>query len=97
MRSHSDTRRILELLQLEDRLRLVTEHFMVLPSIVAATDLAAVMPRNIALGFGPAYAVVSPEVPLRDFTVALHWSRRFDADAGNRWLRDLVLELFARP
>ncbi len=29
-------------------LRLTTKHFMVLPSIVKATDLAVVMPRNIA-------------------------------------------------
>jgi len=48
VRTHSDTLRILELLQLEDPLRLTTEHFMVLPSIVKATDLAVVMPRNIA-------------------------------------------------
>jgi DNA-binding transcriptional LysR family regulator len=38
VRTHSDTLRILQMLQLEDRLRLTTEHFMVLPSIVKATD-----------------------------------------------------------
>ena len=51
VRTHADTLRILQLLKLEDRLRLITEHFMVLPAIVKATDLAAVMPRNIARGF----------------------------------------------
>ena len=51
MRTHADTLRILQLLHLEDRLRLTTEHFMVLPAIVRATDLAVVMPRNIARGF----------------------------------------------
>ena len=48
VRTHADTLRMLELLQLEDRLRLTTEHFMVLPSIVKAADLAVVMRRNIA-------------------------------------------------
>jgi DNA-binding transcriptional LysR family regulator len=94
VRSHVDTLRIVQQVQLEDRLRLVTEHFMVLPSIVKATDLAAIMPRNIARGFEGGYAIVEPAFPARDFAVALHWSRRFEADPGNRWLRGLIEELF---
>ena len=97
VRSHSDTLRILQLLKLEDRLRLTTEHFMVLPAIVRATDLAVVMPGNIARGFAAdgSHAVIEPPFPLRDFSVSLHWSRRFESDPGNRWLRDLIVELFA--
>ena len=62
VRTHADTLRILQLLNLEDRLRLTTEHFMVLPAIVRATDLAVVMPRNIAQGFPDAggYTIVEP-------------------------------------
>ena len=97
VRTHSDTLRILQLLQLEDRLRLGTEHFMVLPAIVKATDLAVVMPRNIARLFaeGGGYALIEPAFALRDFTVSLHWSRRFEADTGNQWLRQLIVELFS--
>ncbi|MBH2010848.1 MAG: hypothetical protein I8H71_14175, partial [Xanthomonadaceae bacterium] len=97
VRTHSDTLRILQLLQLEDRLRLGTEHFMVLPAIVKATDLAVVMPRNIAKLFAAAggYAIIEPPFPLRDFTVSLHWSRRFEADPGNQWLRQLIVTLFS--
>lgn len=96
VRTHSDTLRILELLQLQDRLRLTTEHFMVLPSIVKATDLAVVMPRNIAQIFAAdgGYAIIEPLFPLRDFTVSLHWSKRFEADPANRWLRGLIEKLF---
>lgn len=96
VRTHSDTLRILELMQLEDRLRLTTEHFMVLPSIVKATDLAVVMPRNIARIFtaDSGYAIIEPPFPLRDFTVLLHWSKRFEADPGNRWLRGVIEDLF---
>jgi DNA-binding transcriptional LysR family regulator len=95
-RTHADTLRILQALKLEDRIRLTAEHFMALPAIVGATDLAVVMPRNIARGFSAAdYALIEPPFPLRDFTVSLHWSRRFEADPANRWLRDLMVELFA--
>lgn len=95
-RTHSDTLRILNLLKLAHRVRLTTEHFMVLPAIVRATDLAVVMPRNIAQGFAEqgGYTLIEPPFPLRDFTVSLHWSRRFETDPGNRWLRQLLLDLF---
>jgi DNA-binding transcriptional LysR family regulator len=91
--------RILQLLQLEDRLRLITQHFMVLPAIVRDTDLGVVMPRNIALGFAQegGYAIIEPEFPLRDFTVSLHWSKRFASDSANQWLRDLMVRLFSSP
>lgn len=93
VRTHADTLRILQLLQLQDRLRLTTEHFMALPGIVRSTDLAVVMPRNIARVFASdgCYAIVEPDFPLRDFTVSLHWSRRFESDPGNQWLRKLIL------
>lgn len=97
VRTHSDTLRILQMLQLEDRLRLGTEHFMVLPGIVKATDLAVVMPRTIAQLFAAAggYTIIEPPFPLRDFAVYLHWSRRFEADPGNQWLRELIVALFS--
>ena len=97
VRSHSDTLRILQLLKLEDRLRLTTEHFMVLPAIVRATDLAVVMPGNIARGFAEdgSHTVIEPPFPLQDFAVSLHWSKRFEGDPANQWLRELIVALFA--
>jgi hypothetical protein len=26
--------------------------------------------------------------------VALHWSKRFEADPGNRWMREAILGLY---
>ncbi|RCW75667.1 DNA-binding transcriptional LysR family regulator [Pseudorhodoferax soli] len=97
VRTHSDTLRILELLQLQDRLRLTTHHFLVLPAIVRATDLAVVMPRNIALGFAEqgGYALVEPPLPLAEFTVSLHWSRRHASEPARAWLRQFIVGLFA--
>lgn len=98
VRSHSDTLRILKMLKLERQLRMTTTHYLVLPAIVKATDLGVVMPRNIAREFNVdgGYAILEPRFPLRDFTVSLHWSRRFEADTGNRWLRQTLVDLFAQ-
>jgi DNA-binding transcriptional LysR family regulator len=99
VRSHSETLRILQLLRLEAQVRLTAAFFLALPAIVKSTDLCVVMPRNIALDFAAegGYTVVEPQLPLRNFTVALHWSRRFQADPALLWLRQLVVELFSAP
>jgi DNA-binding transcriptional LysR family regulator len=102
VRSHADTLRILQWLKLDDRLRLTAAHFLALPDIVRETDLGVLMPRNIAQGFASVapgrpqgdYAVLEPAFPLRDFTVSVHWSRRFEADPALLWLRGLVIRLF---
>jgi len=95
VRSHTETLRIVRDLQLTERLRLVTEHFMVLPSIVKATDLAAIVPLEIAQAFGKGHEVVELTLPRGGFAVALHWSARAEGDAGGEWFRRLVFELFA--
>jgi DNA-binding transcriptional LysR family regulator len=93
VRTHTYTLRILKELDVEDRIRLTAEHFMSLPSIVRKTDLAAVMPRSIAKGFAEkgGYALFEPPISLRDFSVSMHWSRRFERDFGNLWLKQLVV------
>lgn len=99
VRSHAETLQLLQLLQLEDRLRLTAAHFLALPDIVRQTDLAVLMPRNIAQGFAQSgdYVLVETALSPRDFTVSLHWSARFENDPANRWLRALVVDLFAVP
>lgn len=99
VRTHAYTIRTLQALNLEYRIRLTTEHFMALPDIIQATDLAVIMPHNIAQAF-PAndqYAIIEAAFPMRDFEVAIHWSRRYDADPSNQWLRRVVLGLYADP
>ncbi len=96
VRSHTDTLRILQWLRLEDQIRLTTEHFTVLPSIVRATDLAVVMPRAIAMGFDAGYAVVEPALPLQDFSVSLHWAKRLESETAHQWLRGLILQTFTQ-
>lgn len=97
VRTHAYTHTALEALQLSNRVRLTTEHFMALPAIIEATDLAVIMPRNIALSsFAPRrqFAIMDADFPLREFDVGVHWSPRYDADPANRWLRKLLTELY---
>jgi DNA-binding transcriptional LysR family regulator len=99
VRHHTETVRLLDRLGLSDRIRLSTPHFMVIPSIVGATDLAVVLPLRIAAKFAQVggFRVAQPRLSLEDFAVALHWSRRAEGDPAGRWLRGLALELFREP
>jgi DNA-binding transcriptional LysR family regulator len=96
VRTHAYTHTALEALHMQDRIRLTTEHFMALPVVIESSDLAVIIPRNIALSFAPSdrYAIVEADFPLREFDVSIHWSHRQDKDPAHRWLRDLVLGLY---
>ncbi|MEP7207570.1 MAG: LysR family transcriptional regulator [Casimicrobiaceae bacterium] len=96
VRSHSATARVLRELGLDQRIRLTLPHFMVLPRIIAATELAVIMPSRLAAVFGELgrYAVLKPRMALPAFDVSVHWSWRFEGEPGNRWLRERVVALF---
>ena len=95
VRSHPATARALDALGLRDRVRLALPHFMVLPRILADTDLAVILPHRLADAFGQLgrYAVWRVR-SLPRFDVSVHWVRRFAQDPGNRWLREAIVQLF---
>lgn len=92
VRSHAEPARALQMLGLEPRIRLALPHFMVVPAILAATDLAVVLPQRPARRFARAHAlqVVEPDLGLPPFTVAMHWHWRIQHDPGHRWLRGVA-------
>src|SRR6266545_580043 len=95
-RSHPATARALESLRLASRVRLSIPHFMVLPRILAETDLAVVMPLRLYDAFAQMgdYTVWRSRLGLPAFDVSVHSAWRFAGDAGNRWLRELIVSLF---
>ncbi len=99
VRSHSETLRILQALELTHRIRLSAAHFLAVPSIVSQTDLAVVMPHEIAAGFVRSgdYALLETDLPGHCFAVSLHWSRRFAQEPAKAWLRQYIKELFGQP
>jgi DNA-binding transcriptional LysR family regulator len=99
VRSHPATARALHDLGLTGRISLELPHFMVLPRILADTDLAAIMPARLADAFRPLgdYVVWRPRVGLPRFDVSVHWFWRFTNEPGNQWLRERILALYAEP
>jgi DNA-binding transcriptional LysR family regulator len=93
--SHGEPARALHLLGLQPRIRLTLPHFTVVPPILAATDLAVVMPLRPALRFASRHAlqVVEADIGLPPFTVAMHWTWRQAHDPGHRWLRERALAM----
>jgi DNA-binding transcriptional LysR family regulator len=87
--SHAEPARALHLLGLQPRIRLTLPHFMVVPPILAATDLAVILPLRPAQRFASRHKlqVVEPDLGLPPFTVAMHWTWRSAHDPGHRWLR----------
>lgn len=99
VRQHTETVRLLDKMQLQNRIRLSTPHFMVIPAIVSETDLAVLLPMRIATKFAGAgrFRVAQPRWGLADFEVGLHWSHRAQNDPANQWLRALAIGLFREP
>jgi DNA-binding transcriptional LysR family regulator len=67
------------------------------PMVLERTDLILTLPRRVAQVFERRGSLrsLAPPVPIPAADVAVHWHERFDADAGNRWLREQLAELFA--
>jgi DNA-binding transcriptional LysR family regulator len=96
VRSHAETDRILQLLNPEPRVRLVTANFVALPAIIRTTNLAAFLPLRVGSVLEPreAFTLLEPDLPHSDFSVALHWSPRHAHIPVMRWFRQTLLELF---
>lgn len=98
-KSHPDSARLLEELGSADRVRMTTLQFAGVPEIVRHTDWAGIVPLRAsqALGALNGCTVLDSSLAPVDCDIALHWSRRFEADAARRWLHDRLLALFAVP
>jgi DNA-binding transcriptional LysR family regulator len=85
---------------MEENVALRVPHFVVVPLIVAGTDLIVSLPARVAQAWSPLVKVkVHPlPIPLPRFDVSLYWHARVENDAANQWLRGAMLTLFGdRP
>lgn len=71
-------------------------HFTVAPSVVRESDLAVIFPKSVAelINADGAFALL----PLPDghpiIDIRVHVHEHFEGDAGIRWLRDTLMQLF---
>lgn len=72
--------------------------FLGLGAIVQSTDLITTLPRHIGetLARASDLAVHTCPLPVESFAVRQHWHARYHQEAGNRWLRSVVAQLFGR-
>lgn len=86
----------LERAGLARRIALRVPHFTVVPMVLERTDLLLTLPARVARVFERRGRLKSlpPPLPIPAAEVAVHWHERFEADPGNRWLREQVIALF---
>ena len=94
---HRVVEEALERAGLARRIALRLPHFTVVPMVLERTDLLCTLPARVARVFEQRGGLKSlaPPVPIPTADVAVHWHERFEADPGNRWLREQMVELFA--
>lgn len=82
---------------LEQRITLRMQNFLVLVSIVATTDMVAIVPHSVGSQLSRHHAVRLLPLPISipAFDVRQCWQERFHNDRGSRWLRQQFAELFA--
>lgn len=78
------------------RVALRVPHFMVVPAVVQSSDLIATLPSAVIRHSHPVPNLKMVQLPfdVPRFEVKQFWHERNHEDAGNRWLRGMVLDLF---
>lgn len=78
------------------RVSLSVASFLILPEILRASDLVAVVPSRLAHGID---GIVVREAPLAiaGFTKVMAWHERSHHDLGQRWIRELLFQSCVAP
>lgn len=80
----------------QDNVALRVPHFVVVPLIVAGTDLIVSLPSRVAQASSRLVKVKvhALPIPIPSFEVKMYWHERVENDAANQWLRNALKELF---
>jgi DNA-binding transcriptional LysR family regulator len=82
---------------IERKIVLQTSHYLAIPSIIAESDLLVVLPATVANVFADSAQVRIVKAPLEipRYDLKMYWHRRFAHDPKAKWLRELIVEIFA--
>jgi len=94
---HAIVDKVLARAEIERTVVLNLPSFLGVASIVAQTELLAIVPLRYASTMAGSEAVRFLAIPvdLPSYQVKQHWHERYHADVSNRWLRQMVAALFA--
>jgi DNA-binding transcriptional LysR family regulator len=94
---HAIVDKVLAKHMIERRVVLRVPSFLGVARIVAQTHLLVIVPRLLGntLASQERVQLLEPPVPLPAYKVKQHWHERFNADAGNVWLRRTMADLFS--
>ena len=94
---HSMVDKVLARHKVERRVVLRVPSFLGVARIVEQTEFLVIVPRLLGnlLAAHERVQVLEPPWPLPPYQVKQHWHERFNADAGNLWLRRTMAMLFS--
>lgn len=84
-------------LGIERDIRLEVPHFVAVGHILQRTDLLATVPERFAECCVQPFGLVALPHPVQlpEIDINLFWHAKYHRDSANRWLRQLMFELFA--
>lgn len=84
-------------LGLERRIALAVPHFLVVPHVVAHSDLIVTLAARVAHAFAThlPLRILPPPLPLPAFRIAMYWHDRQHRDPGLAWLREVLAQVGA--
>src|SRR5205823_3532118 len=93
---HEVIERVLAEKGLTRRIALHVTRFLALPPIIANSDLIVTIPRALGDSYSTAANIklLKPPVEFPSFDVKQHWHVRYHHDPGNKWMREVLVELF---
>jgi DNA-binding transcriptional LysR family regulator len=89
--------RYLRAKKIHRRVVLETPHFLSIPSIISRSDLVVTVPHAVGTFVKDVHMnirVAQPPMRTPKIDLKLHWHRNFQRDPKNKWLREMVADLF---
>lgn len=88
---------VLDGLGLSRRVAVAVPQFLLVPHLVASSDLLVTLGERLALAYAKLLPlqVVAPPVPIPSFINTLRWHDRWHGDPGHAWFRGVLAEIGA--
>lgn len=94
---HGEVDVLLQRIGVERNIRLKVPHFTAVGHILQRTDLIATVPERLAVRCIEPFGLESSPhpAPLPPIAINLFWHSKFHRDPANRWIRQIIFDLFS--